>query len=361
MTDAGRAMSQSFDAIQLRIDEALRRLREGGVAAIVDSGRRRGQGSLMVVAEHADTRAVAKLMELGGGLLVLCLPPERFDALGLQILQDVGRRGEGAQGFGTPIQARDHAAAGSSAAARAATIAAAIAPDASRDDFVTPGSVFPARAGERGVLSTRRRIEAAVDLARLAGSETGAAVLCELLDPAQEVLRDTQLEASAAARGIPLVAVEDVLKYRRLKEPIIDPPVVVKLPTERGSFELAAYYDSAADVTHVALWSGAAGRPARPASQLRSYVHDACPAGDALGSCSEGCATEMDGALRDLAKGDLDLVVYLGSRDRWRHLLQIEPAGTAKTEDLDRYGVVDRILADFVGGNTPGSKETDSA
>jgi 3,4-dihydroxy 2-butanone 4-phosphate synthase/GTP cyclohydrolase II len=352
VTEAAGPREQGFESIQLRVEAAVDRLREGEVAAIVDSGRRRGQGSLVMVAEHADTRAVANLMEAGGGLLVLCLPPERFDGLGLQILQDVGRRGEGAQGFGTPIQAREHASAGSSAAARAATIAAAISPDAAGEDFVTPGSVFPARAGERGVLSTRRRIEAAVDLARLAGSPTGAAVLCELLDPAQEVLRDRQLEASAAERGLPLVSVEDVLKYRRLKEPIIDPPVVVKLPTTRGAFELAAYYDSAAEITHVAVWSEQTGRPARAASQLRWHVHHACPAGDALGSCPAGCETKVDRALDDLASGDLDLVVYLGSRDRWQHLLQAGSEGGGGGEDLDRYGIVDRILADFVDDKT---------
>jgi len=344
--------SHDAQSVQERVEAAVGALRAGDPAVIVDAGRRRGQGSLMVIGEHADVRAVARLMELGRGLVVLCMPPARFDELGLHVLEDMRNRGEGARGFGPPIQARGEGVSGVSAADRAAAIAAAIAPDATRDDLVTSGSVFPARAGERGVFSARRRIEAAVDLARLAGSPSATGVLCELLDRGHEVLTGEQLRSLADAEEIPLVTVDDVLKYRRLREAIIDPPVVVKLPTRHGAFDAAAYHDRATDATHVALWSDDAWLRAKPGSRLRSYVHEPCVTGDVLGGCAEGCGAKIATALEALGSGDVDVVVYLGSSERWRHLLK--PGGDrAAAEDLDRYGVVQHIVADFAGGRSP--------
>jgi 3,4-dihydroxy 2-butanone 4-phosphate synthase/GTP cyclohydrolase II len=352
--------SERPELVEERVEAVVSRLREGDLAALVDAGRRRGQGSLVVVGEAANADAMARLMELGGGLLVLCMSPERFDQLGLETLDDALHRGEGAQGFGTPIQARG--VGGVSAADRAATVAAAVAPDATRDDLVTPGSVFPARAGARGLFSKQRRIEAAVDLARLAGSPTGTAVLCEILGPTQQVLHGRQLELAVAEEGIPLVTVEDVLRYRRLREPIIDPPVVVKLPTAYGVFEAAAYYDSTTDLTHMAVWSDKNEKRPDAGAEPRSYVHDACPMGDALGSCPSGCGERILVALEGLARGELDVVVYQGSRDPWSHLLE-HPApleGPAGPE-LDRYGVVPRILRDFADGRTPADAAPEQA
>jgi 3,4-dihydroxy 2-butanone 4-phosphate synthase/GTP cyclohydrolase II len=344
--------SERPEVVEERVEAVVSRLRQGELAALVDAGRRRGQGSLVVVGEAANAVAMARLMELGGGLLVLCMSPERFDQLGLETLDDALHRGEGAQGFGMPIQARG--VGGVSAADRAATVAAAVAPDATRDDLVTPGSVFPARAGARGLFSKRRRIEAAVDLSRLAGSPTGTAVLCEILGPTQEVLHGRQLELAVAEEGIPLATVEDVLRYRRLRESIIDPPVVVKLPTTHGVFEAAAYYDSATDITHMALWSDGNRKRSGSGTPPRSYVHDACPLGDALGSCPCGCGERILVALEDLARGELDVVVYQGSGEPWSHLLgRPAPLEGPAAPDLDKYGIIPRILRDFADGRTP--------
>lgn len=366
MMAAEPAEADAPELVEERVEAVTDRLRGGGMAGIIDAGRRRGLGSLVIVGEAASEQTIARLMELGGGLLVLCMPPERFDQLDLQTVDSGRDQGEGAQGFATPIRARGGAASDASARDRAATVAAAVAPDATRSDLVAPGSVFPARAGERGLFSRRRRIEAAVDLSRLAGSPTGTAVLCEILGPSQQVLEGRQLESAAAAAGAPLVSVDDVLRYRRLKEPIIDPPVIIRLPTTHGLFRAAAYYDSAVNVTHMAVWSDEAWRDSPPAPEPRLYVHRGCTVGDALGHCPAGCGTRISAALERLARRELDLVVYQRSKDRWRHLFEygtpahergagdrdVHDAGDAGA-DLDQYGVVRRILLDFADGPPP--------
>lgn len=63
---------------------------------------------------------------------------------------------------------------GISAGERAATIVRLGSPDATPEDFVRPGHVFPLRYREGGVLKRTGHTEAAMDLSRMAGR--GAAV-----------------------------------------------------------------------------------------------------------------------------------------------------------------------------------------
>jgi 3,4-dihydroxy 2-butanone 4-phosphate synthase/GTP cyclohydrolase II len=68
------------------------------------------------------------------------------------------------------IEAREGVTTGISAHDRARTVAVAIDPNKAPQDIATPGHVFPLRAREGGVLVRAGHTEAAVDVARLAGS-----------------------------------------------------------------------------------------------------------------------------------------------------------------------------------------------
>src|SRR5947207_7626950 len=113
----------------------------------------------------------------GRGLICLCLSPERCDELGLRPMTD---RNEAPLGtaFTVSIEAREGVTTGISAADRSHTIQVAIAPDATPQDLVQPGHVFPLRARAGGVLERMGQTEAAVDLARLAGINPSG-VVCE--------------------------------------------------------------------------------------------------------------------------------------------------------------------------------------
>ena len=81
---------------------------------------------------------------------------------------------DGSEAMGTAftltVDARHGTTTGVSAADRARTIEVLIAEDSDPDDLRRPGHVFPLRSKRGGVLERAGHTEAAVDLARLAGS-----------------------------------------------------------------------------------------------------------------------------------------------------------------------------------------------
>ena len=109
---------------------------------------------------------------------------------------------------------------GISAEERARTVRAIIDPTTRPDDLARPGHLFPLVAKDGGVLRRAGHTEATVDLARLAGL-TPAGVLCEILDGTGVASRD-RLHAISREHGLPIVSIESLIKYRRLREKLVN-------------------------------------------------------------------------------------------------------------------------------------------
>jgi len=101
-----------------------------------------------------------------------------------------------------------------SAADRVTTIKAAVADNAMPSDLSHPGHVFPLMAKDNGVLERRGHTEASVDLAKLAGFQP-AAVLCELTNDDGTMARAPEVVAFAKKFNMPVVTIEDIVRYRR--------------------------------------------------------------------------------------------------------------------------------------------------
>jgi len=148
----------------------------------------------------------------GRGLICLPMAGAMIDKLGLPQLESRNARLDTA--FTLPIEARDGITTGISAADRARTIAAAIAPDASPKDISTPGHVFPLRAHNDGVLGRPGHTEAAVDIARLAGLQP-ASVLCEIMNDDGTMARMPDLFAFAQRHKMKVGTIADLVTYRK--------------------------------------------------------------------------------------------------------------------------------------------------
>jgi len=116
--------------------------------------------------------------------------------------------------FTVTIEAAQGVSTGVSAADRLTTVRAAIAADAKPQDLARPGHVFPLRATPGGVLARRGHTEGSVDLALMAGL-SGAAVLCELMNPDGTMSRGQQLLDFAALHGLPMLSIAELADYRR--------------------------------------------------------------------------------------------------------------------------------------------------
>ena len=98
---------------------------------------------------------------------------------------------------------------GTSAADRAATIAALADPASRADDFARPGHLFPIVADPGGVAARPGHTEAAIRLAELAGCRP-VAVICEIMAEDGSMARDGELANLAARHDLPMVSVDEV-------------------------------------------------------------------------------------------------------------------------------------------------------
>lgn len=196
-----------------RAEVAIDALRAGEMVVLDGSANGYCASHLVIAADHADAAAINTMATDARGLVALAMTATRCDQLGLP-LQRGGSQESSGRPFGLSIEARHGVTTGISAEDRAVTVAAAIRPDASAEEIVVPGPVFPMRAADGGVLERAQDVEAAIDLARLGGG-TPAAVICTLLDDAGDVADRQSAAAYADRRGLPIVAPADVVVYRR--------------------------------------------------------------------------------------------------------------------------------------------------
>ena len=109
-----------------------------------------------------------------------------------------------------------------SAADRARTVRAAIAPETRPIDLTRPGHVFPLRSRAGGVLVRAGQTEAAVDLARIAGLHP-AGMICEIMNDDGTMARVPELTKFARKHGLLMITIADLIRYRMRNESLVTP------------------------------------------------------------------------------------------------------------------------------------------
>jgi len=195
-----------------KVQEAIEQVRLGGTIIIQDDRDRENEGDLVIAAEMATGENINFFARFGRGLICVPMLEERVTALHLP--QMVEQNQESMRtAFTVSVDAKAGVTTGISAFERATTIRKLIDPDATADDFVRPGHVFPLRARSNGVLDRRGQTEASVDLMRLAGLSP-VAVICEIINDDGHMARRDDLERFAAEHRLVLISVEDIVNYR---------------------------------------------------------------------------------------------------------------------------------------------------
>ncbi len=236
------------------VDELISDLRQGRMVVLVDDDAdSRNEGVVMVAAEHIEARHVNFMARQARGLVCLTLTSERCRQLDLPPMVD-GASGEKSN-FTLSIEAAEGIDTGISAADRARTVQAAVAPHASPTDIVQPGHIFPLEAVAGGVLTRAGHTEAATDYARLAGL-LPAAVIADILTPDGLLADGPGLAAFAAQHELKLGTVADLIHFRMVNERTIRRVREGSIQTAYGEFRLTAYRDESAGGLHLALARG---------------------------------------------------------------------------------------------------------
>jgi 3,4-dihydroxy 2-butanone 4-phosphate synthase/GTP cyclohydrolase II len=219
---------------------------------------------------------------------------------------------------------------GISARDRAATIRALADPSARGSDFHRPGHVFPLAYRAGGVLRRAGHTEASIDLLGLA-ELTPMAVICEISAPDGEMARLPALLPFAERNGMQMLAISDLIAYRRRREKLVARGSEARLPTAHGEFMAIGYRDLLDGLEHVALVCGQVRD--RPGVLVR--VHSECLTGDVFGSRRCDCGRQLELALKLIADEGAGVVVYLRGR---------EGRGIGLAEKIHAYSLQDTGL-----------------
>ena len=301
------------------IDEALAEIRAGRMVVVCDAEDRENEGDLTIAAEFADPHAINFMATHGRGLICLALTGARCDELGLEMMARQNRS-PFETAFTVSVEARDGVSTGISAADRARTIAVAVDRSCGPQDLVSPGHMFPLRARDGGVLERTGQTEAAVDLARLAGLAP-AGVICEIMNDDGTMARVPDLERYCSIHGLKMVAISDLIAYRREHErPVerrIERVADTSLPTRYGAFSAVGYRSLDDRAEHIVLVKG----DVRDRDNVLVRVHSECRTGDVFGSMRCDCGEQLDEAMRRIEAEGAGVLLYLAQEGRGIGLL----------------------------------------
>lgn len=279
------------------IESALVDLRQGKFVILVDDESRENEGDLVIAAEKITPEAINFMAKYGRGLICLPLATEYVERLNLPLMVK-NNRSKYQTAFTVSIGAANGITTGISAADRASTVLAAIADDATPEDIVMPGHIFPLLAKEGGVLVRNGHTEGGVDLAKLAGLKP-AAVLCEIMNDDGTMARISDLKFFSKKHDIKIISITDLITYRVKQECLIDEMATAKLPIQhQGEFKIKIFKSRLDNIEHVALVRGDISLD----QPCLVRLHSECLTGDIFGSKRCDCGGQLDAALAKLSK-----------------------------------------------------------
>jgi 3,4-dihydroxy 2-butanone 4-phosphate synthase/GTP cyclohydrolase II len=330
------------------VERALSDVRKGKMVVLTDDEDRENEGDLVMAAAKVTPAAINFMATHGRGLICLSLTDDRLRQLNLPLMVHDNTSPFGTA-FTVSIEAARGVTTGISAADRARTIQAAVAPGAKPGDLVRPGHVFPLRAREGGVLVRTGQTEGSVDLARLAGLSP-AGVICEVMNADGTMARRPELQRFARRHSLTLLSVADLIRYRLQRDRLVRR--MGSTPLERrgqGSWAAHAYASDVDTSVHIALVKGDITGP----KPVLTRVHRACPVGDLFGSVACDCGAQLEAAFAAIADAGRGVLLYL-RRDEpaelaltCTHQAEARSAAADDRGRLREFGVGAQILKDL--------------
>jgi len=289
----------------ITVPEAIETLKQGKMIVIVDDEQRENEGDLMVAAAKVTPESINFMAREGRGLICVSMTERRSQELNLPLMVQ-----DNTSHFQTPftvsVDAKLNTTTGISAYDRAVTIQCLIDAQTKPQDLSRPGHIFPLRAKDGGVLVRAGQTEASVDLAKIAHLYP-AGVICEIMKEDGTMARMPDLIQFSKKFSIPIITIEEIIKYRVNTDSLVEMVAEANLPTRWGDFSIQAFVDHIQQETHIALSQGdLTGDEA-----ILVRVHSQCLTGDTFASLRCDCGKQLQSAMEMISQAKKGVLLYL--------------------------------------------------